>query len=412
MFKIAHTILVLTAACATGQTLLSPQEAVELALKSHPLLNASSARSDAAAGRLQQAGLRPNPRFSWQSENWRLNGNPAFRPGTDTDQFALLTQPLETGGKRARRMELARAGAQQTELERAVLARQIGLRVQQAYWNAAGAEKVHQLLAENAANFQQIVEYHEARVRLGAMAEADLLKVQLERERLEVSIRSAALDVDRTRIALFREMGLNEYPVVKLADLPGEVTGTAIDTDFRTASGNRVDLKLARQAVERARAYVKVEQANAKPEVDFVVGYKRTSGFNTLVGGVQVNLPLSNRNQGSIAAAGSEVRVMEWELASAEAAAKAEIRTAAAEVTSRREQLQQVFGAADGGGLRGKASESSRIAQAAYREGGTDLLRLLDAERSRIEVQVLYFKMLADYRQSVAALEAAVGLNP
>jgi cobalt-zinc-cadmium efflux system outer membrane protein len=411
VFKIAHSLLVLTASYAAGQTLLSPQDAVELALKSHPLVNAGSARSAVAAGLLQQAGLRPNPRFTWQSENWRVNGNPAFRPATDTDQFALLTQPLETGGKRARRMELARAGAQQTELERAVLARQIGLRVQQAYWNAAGAEKVHQLLAENAANFQQIVEYHEARVRLGAMAEADLLKVRLERERLEVSIRSASLDVERTRIALFREMGLSEYPAVKLAELPGEVTATVIDTDFRTASENRVDLKLARQAVERARANVEVQKANAKGDVDLVVGYKRTSGFNTLVGGVQVNLPLSNRNQGSIAAAGSEVRVMEWELASAEVAAKAEIRTAAAEVASRREQLQQVFGGADGDGLRGKASESSRIAQAAYREGGTDLLRLLDAERARIEVQVLYFKTLADYRQSVAALEAAVGLN-
>jgi len=62
--------------------------------------------------------------------------------------------------------------------------------------------------------------------------------------------------------------------------------------------------------------------------------------------------------------------------------------------------------------MRAHAGETSRIAEAAYREGGADLLRLLDAERARIESEILYYRTLADYQQSVTALEIFLGLLP
>jgi outer membrane protein TolC len=61
-------------------------------------------------------------------------------------------------------------------------------------------------------------------------------------------------------------------------------------------------------------------------------------------------------------------------------------------------------------GMRTKADEAARIAEAAYREGGADLLRLLDAQRLRIETQLMYFRALTEFRQSIAALEAALGV--
>ena len=161
-----------------------------------------------------------------------------------------------------------------------------------------------------------------------------------------------------------------------------------------------------------ARANLKLQQALAKPDVDILYGYKRTAGLNTWIAGAQVNLPFRNRNQGSIAAAEAEVRAAEAELAAVQAVVQSEIRAAETEVSDRRDQLLRLFGEDSGTGLRGKAGESSRIALAAYREGGSDLLRLLDAERIRIETQVLYYRTLTEYRQSVAALEAALGVNP
>jgi outer membrane protein TolC len=122
---------------------------------------------------------------------------------------------------------------------------------------------------------------------------------------------------------------------------------------------------------------------------------------------VQWNLPLLNRNQGHIAAARAEIRAAESSLAATEALIRAEVRAAAAEFELRRRQLLESSRL-----LRAHAAESARIAQAAYREGGADLLRLLDAERVRLDTEMLYSRTLTEYRQSIAALETAMGVEP
>lgn len=40
------------------------------------------------------------------------------------------------------------------------------------------------------------------------------------------------------------------------------------------------------------------------------------------------------------------------------------------------------------------AQETERLARAAYREGAIDLLRLMDAERNRIDVETQYYRAL------------------
>jgi outer membrane protein TolC len=59
-----------------------------------------------------------------------------------------------------------------------------------------------------------------------------------------------------------------------------------------------------------------------------------------------------------------------------------------------------------------RAEETYAIAQAAYREGGTDLLRLLDAQRVRIEAQISYARALTDLRLSIANAAIATGVEP
>jgi outer membrane protein TolC len=61
--------------------------------------------------------------------------------------------------------------------------------------------------------------------------------------------------------------------------------------------------------------------------------------------------------------------------------------------------------------MRDSAVNISQIAAAAYAEGGTDLLRLLDAERARLEAELSLAQRAAEFRQSIARLEAAEGVN-
>jgi outer membrane protein TolC len=400
-------LLAVVSTAAAAPLDLSVREAVEQAIASHPLLAAASSRIEGSKGLERQAGLRPNPRLVLQTENLRAHGTPSFDYSRDADTFLYLTQPLETAGKRDRRREAAASDLRRAELERELLAHRIAGEVKRAYWTAAGAQRLHELLLETARNFRQVVEYHELRVREGAMAEADLLRVRLEGERLAINANSAALDRERARIRLLREMGRSRFDDVRLTEPLDPAAGLPPEGGAAQALENRPEVKLARQSLEHAGAALRLAQAEWKPDVELLAGYKRTAGFNTALAGVQFGLPFANRNQGRIAAASADLRAAASALAATEAVVRAEVASAQTESEMRRRQLAESLQA-----LREHAAESSRIAQAAYREGGTDLLRLLDAERNRLEIEQLYYRTLAEYRQSIAALETALGVAP
>ncbi len=393
-------------AAASAQEPLSLRDAVGQALHTHAALTAGSERVAASAALRDQAALRLNPRAFFQAENLRSGGEPAFDFSQHADTYGYFSQTLETAGKRARRIGLAEANARRSEFELELTRQQIAYRVKAAYWQAVVAQKSQAILRESANTFQQIVAYHEARVREGAMAEADLLRVRLESERIEIAMNTAQLDADRARIQLFREMGRTEFPEVRFTD-ELDVTGPPPEGDVASALRNRPELRIAGAAVRQAEAAVGLQQSLARPNVDLVLGYKRTSGFNTMIGGVQTDLPFANRNQGNIAAADRSVRAAQADLAAGQALVRAEVAAAQREYEIRRREALDLLPP-----LRERAAESSRIALAAYREGGADLLRLLDAERVRLETEQLYYRTLADFQLSRVALETAMGVQP
>ena len=398
-------LLLFVAFALHGQESLSINQAVKTALASHPLLVGADGRVESAAGQRRQAGLTPNPRLVVQSEN--LRSYETTRLWDAMDQYAYLQQTIETAGRRQRRVEVAESGMRRAELEKELLRRQIAARVRQSYWSAAGARRLYELLVENQRTFRLIVEYHEIRVREGAMAEGDLLRVRLEAERIALAANGALLDARRAGIQLFREMGQTQFPEVQFADpveIPEDKPPIA---DAGHAVSQRVEVQLARQILQQSRSSLSLQQALAKPNVEAVAGYKRTNGYDTLVGGVQFDLPFQNRNQGNIAAATAEIRVAESTIAATEALVRSEVEAAQADTLMRRRQVYEMLGR-----LRQQAEETARIAQGAYRLGGADLLRLLDAERLRIDTELLSIRAWIEYRQSLVALETAMGVEP
>ncbi|MDR1462171.1 MAG: TolC family protein, partial [Azoarcus sp.] len=76
--------------------------AIELALSANPELSAAARELQASEGALLQAGLRPNPEISVLVEDTQHKST-----RTTTVQ---IDQPVELGGKRAARIELAKRG--------------------------------------------------------------------------------------------------------------------------------------------------------------------------------------------------------------------------------------------------------------------------------------------------------------
>lgn len=392
---------------AGGQEMLTLEAAVRGALESHPLLAEGRQRVESARGQLRQAPLTFNPRLILQAENYRSWGSRPIQTSRETDDFAYLQQTFETAGKRGKRAELASRGLRAAELELDVLRRNVARDVSLAYWAALGARRMHELLLESVKNFQKIVEYHEIRVREGAMAENDLLRVRLELGRLELAANNAALDAAKARIELFRAMGRTDFPEVRFAEPLQTGADEALAWNEQEALERRPEARLARERVEQARASLVLQQANARPNFDALFGFKRSMGENTLIAGLQWDLPVLNRNQGNIQSAAAGIKAAEANLAATEAIIRAEVQAAVAEYQTRRRQIREFVGRLVEG-----AGETAKVAQAAYRLGGADLLRLLDAERLRIEIELVNYRAWMEYRQSQEVLAYALGVKP
>jgi cobalt-zinc-cadmium efflux system outer membrane protein len=398
----------------SGQAVPNPlelEQAIEIALSRHGELSAARAAIEARGGATLQAGLAPNPVFSLQTENWRFYGDPGFSTSRDLDVFALVSMPVETAGKRQRRVELAEADEGIAELERQAVAWRVRQNVKKAYWQASAAQGRLDMLGRSSQTLQRLEEYHAVRVKLGAMAEVDLIKVRVEAGRVALTLAAAEMEASRSKIALLEAMGISEFntdfevrqPESKPANVNWNSQQVSRDL-IETAVAHRAEILLRQAHVERARAAVDLQHALGRPDVTPYLGYKRGNSFHTLVGGFSIPLPVRNKNTGAIEEALAEVRRQEAVLGAAQARVRAEVAGAVEAVRRRSEMLRSMET-----GVLERARETSQIALAAYQEGGVELLDVLDAQRTQNEIGLFYSQLLFDYQLSWVELETAAG---
>ena len=395
------------AAPSHAQTRLSLQDAIRKALDSRASLKAEAERISAAQGLEKQAHLFSNPLFEFENENLR----PGQTYSRDVDTYAFFTQPIDVFGKRKERIAVAERVIGSTEAEYELAQRQVAQSVKVAYWAARGAQENQDLLNATVANFQRIVDYNSAQLSVGAISEQDLLRVQLEGERLKITSRLAGIEVTRTRIELLRQMGQTDFAEVFLTE-PLEAEKAELDPlGIQQVLDQRAEVKVARAALQQAQANSRLQDVSARPDLDLIYGFKRTqlvdatSGVNTAVAGIRMTLPVADRNQGNRAAALAEVRRREQLAAATEANVRADYYSALQEYRLRQTEVVDTLLP-----LRQHAANISQIAQAAYIQGGTDLLRLLDAERARLDAELAYVRGMVEYKQSIANLQAAEGV--
>jgi outer membrane protein, heavy metal efflux system len=390
---------------ASAQQALSLREAVDRALASRPSLKAEAERVGVAEGMRQQAGALPNPEFQFQNENLR----PGQTYSRDVDTLAYVVQPLDVLGKRGRRVDAAQRTVVRIQAEYDLAKLRTVRDVKLAYWAARGAQQSRDLLKSTVANFQQIVDYNTARLRVGTIAEQDVLRVQLEGERLAITANLAALRASRAEADLLRQIGDASAVSVTLTeslDAVGEMPPATTDTVLM----QRPEMKIARASLEEARARARLQDALARPDLTLTYGYKRTQlpdtavAANTSIAAIAVRLPLFDRNAGNRAAASAETRRQEALLAATQLDVLADYRAVSQEYALRHTEVVGTLQP-----LREHAANISTIAQAVYIQAGGDLLRLLDAQRSRLDAELAWVEGMVDYQQSIVNLEAAEG---
>ena len=350
------------------------------------------------------ARLRPNPGVTFSAENL------AFSGPTPTSELYQLTatysETIELGGKRQLRKKVADAAFSAAEAQFADTMRRGIAAVKRLYFDALLARYDLEVANENQQTFQQLVQFNLARFQQGTIPEADLIKVRLERIKVDSAIKEAQLHYRQAVIRVLEQVGESTFPINQ--DIRGDLNVPLLKPDLETlrqaALKQRPDVQVADRDVETAEARLALEQGRSHMDLIPYAGYRRLGPDNTIVAGISIPLKTRDQNQAAIARAQSELKIAQKQaqivknrvLAEVEATYEAYQTTWQQVETFRNELLNQ-------------ADESRSIALAAYEQGATELLPVLEAQRTRADVRHEYFRTLFNYQTSLIDLTLAVG---
>lgn len=398
----ALAVLVLGASPAFAEE-LTLEQAVRTALAHRPEIRGADNLVDSARNLRKQAGVLPNPRLVYQSEN--------LRPGMDfaggVDTYAYGSQVLEMSGKRGARIGLAQTGIGRSEINRDLLTRDIEFAVAQAFWDAVRLSYLRKLTEENEGFYREMLDYHQKRLEEGKAAAVDVMRIRLESAKAQTRTEAARLAESQAMQKLAQEMGLPQSEHWMLSEKFEQLNDPRPEALADKAFEQRLEVKSAQQRIEAASAYLRLQQAQGRPDLDALFGYKRTAGTNTMLAGLQMNVPLFDRNRGGIDSARTDLAANREALKGVEIRSEAELGLARTAFETWKRQTTELYAP-----MVSQSNEIASISRAAYREGGLDLLRLLDAERIRIETQTAWVEALGNYHQSVLLLNYAAGLEP
>ena len=387
---------------------LSLETAMDQLLRKN--LTVESARLEVGVAEAERIGarLRPRPGLTISAENLRLAGEtPAHR----LQEYGLsIAQPIELGNRKALRIEVAeRTVAVSSGRLTAVLRRQF-FDLKRTYYEAVLARVLLDIEQENRDNFEGLVKFNTVRFEEGYIAAGELLKVRLERTKFDFAVANAALALRRSRIRLLELIGERDFERALRVETNNRLQVPPVDLRLaqlkETALVNRPEIKVAEAELALAQSVIKLERSLARGEVTPYVGYKRVGVDHTVLAGVTVPLPIGNRNQSGIARAEAEEKVSETNLSVVRNRTLAEVEAAYRAYETAREQVR-----AYEAGLLQQADESREIQLGAYQEGATELITLLEAQKTRTEVRASYYRAIFDYYTSIFQLELATGTD-
>jgi cobalt-zinc-cadmium efflux system outer membrane protein len=361
-------------------------EFVAFAERTHPTLRAARAAVEAARGKAVQARLYPNPMLA--------AGSPQIA-GSDSQWSGFVTQDLVTAGKLRLAQQAALREVQKAEYE-LIRARFDVLRdVRQNFYGLLVAQRrveIFRLLLDIAKRSYDI---GDQLARAGEGTRADVLFWSIERDRADVRLLNSAVFVETGRRQLAAAIGLPRADVGTIeADLFQELPSFDLKS-LQEAVARRNALPRAAEA-DIARAQWALERAVVEPipNINVLGGYQRQVDFPPQDQGlmqVMLEVPLFDRNQGSIRSARADIassrahlRSIELDLATETAQTIANYRTAQRLVAWYEEYILP------------KARETVQVTQQLYARGEVSFLSLLQAQKTLTETELAFVEAQAD----------------
>ena len=367
---------------------------------------------DIADAMVRAAKVFPDPELSvsyGNNQNWNL------QMGWGVD--AELGYTLELGGKRRARIRVAQSEKEMTEALLEDYFRNLRADATLAY---LAVLKQKALLDIRRSSYLQMAELARAdsiRYRLGDITEVDARQSRLEAAAMlnEVYVGEGELHEALVRLALMQGTVGGQLPDSIAGSLRMDRRDFDLPALVAAAQDNRADLQAVLKFREVSQSNLRLAKANRMIDLGLSFGGEYASevrneiapapAFRGITVGVSIPLKFSNTNKGELRAAQSAVAQSEKQYEAIELQISGEVAQAYYKYQSVCRQVEQFDT-----GLLEDAEAIRQKKVYGYTRGETDILEVLNAQRTYNEVRATLCEALYNCSEALVELERACGI--
>jgi len=368
----------------------------------NPSLDVARAQWSTTQAALQTAGGRPNPTLNL-IPGYDFSAAGGVSPWIP---FLSVDVPVETAGKRARRIAKASQLSESSRLNIATLAWQVRRTVRGNLLDFTVADRRATLLKQQMRAQEQIVSLLEQRLAVGAISQPELTAARIALNKTRLELGGARSRQAEARAWLAEAIGVSAT-ALEGAELSFEFAERSAD-GFTSAGARRLalrgrsDILSALGEYAAAEAELRLQIAKQYPDVHLSPGYQYDQGDNKWTLGLVLELPVFNQNQGPIAEARARRDETAARFTEVQAKVIGEIDRAGAAYNAAREQL------ATTDALFAAAQQQQQSAEAQLKAGAADPLDRLTAEFELGVAALAKLDGQTAMQQSIGALEDAL----
>jgi outer membrane protein TolC len=382
---------------------IGPDQAAVLAVLLNPTLRANRDRRGLAAAQLIQAGILPNPTIGY--------GRDIVAGGSTLGTVAAygFTGSWDISGvvSRGAKVEAARANVQAIDLDIAWTEWQMAQAAKLALYRVVALEEELSRAEQIDEDQQKTVETLQAAVDRHEKSVLDLAAAQASREDAHATVLSLKQELDRQRLELKRAIGVLPEATLQIGDgitLPSYLSlppGSVFNANIES---RRLDLVGLYQGYQSQEATLRAAVLAQFPKV--TLGFSRasdTTNVHTIGFAITIELPVFDRNQGTIATEKATRQKLFDEYVARVFEAHSDIAAAISDIRSLNSQIAAAEAALP------ILQNLVDIAQKASNEGEGDILSYFQARTNLSQRTLQLIKLKQQLMDARSALELASG---
>jgi outer membrane protein, heavy metal efflux system len=369
-------------------------------------LIASRYEVDMAEAELIQAKLWSNPRFVWNQDLYSNELNKYFQIGLQ--RLVQVEQVFSIAGTHTNTVRLAKLGVELSKLQLQDVLRSLFYDLGEHFYALEAAQLRQELLEETVLRYDQLISNAEERLRVGAMASNEVLRLKSE----QIAVRS---DATQNRNEVLAELSLlrvllnlNENVYVRaLQDGLPEAIPFVVDNLIDEALEYRSDFQLSQKQIAYESRNLKLQKSIAVPDVK--VAYQPHDKGSNYVRPYQgwvleVDVPVFNRNQGNIKSAKSRISQSETIADQNEVKVRNEVASAYAQYLNSKYGFEGYSN-----DFLKQTEDLNTNANENYAKKNINLLEFIDLQRIYIINKTQYIDLRNTYLRAINQLNFSVG---